>query len=41
MVLRQKLADHCPEVEVIGEADGGADGKSKIEILRPNVVFWI
>ncbi|HRD05932.1 MAG TPA: LytTR family DNA-binding domain-containing protein [Saprospiraceae bacterium] len=39
MVLRQKLADHCPEVEVIGEADGGADGKSKIEILRPNVVF--
>ena len=34
MVLRQKLADHCPEVEVIGEADGGADGKS-IEILRP------
>ncbi|MBK8109515.1 MAG: response regulator transcription factor [Saprospiraceae bacterium] len=39
LVLRQKLADHCPDVVVIGEADGGENGKSMIESLRPDVVF--
>ncbi len=39
LVLRQKLADHCPDVVVIGEAEGGENGKSMIESLRPDVVF--
>ena len=39
LVLRQKLADHCPDVVVIGEADGGENGKSMIGSLRPDVVF--
>lgn len=39
IVLKQKLAAHCPNVTVIGEADGGDSGKAMIEAFRPDVVF--
>ncbi len=39
IVLKQKLAVHCPNVTVIGEADGGESGKAMIETFRPDVVF--
>ncbi len=39
IVLKQKLAVHCPNVSVIGEADGGDSGKAMIETFRPDVVF--
>lgn len=39
IVLKQKLAVHCPNVTVIGEADGGDSGKAMIETFRPDVVF--
>jgi two-component system LytT family response regulator len=39
VVLKQKLTDHCPNVKVVGEADGGSNGKTMIESFRPDVVF--
>jgi two-component system LytT family response regulator len=37
--LREKLARHCPEVEVTGSCDNGADGISMIEHQKPGIVF--
>jgi two-component system LytT family response regulator len=37
--LREKLARHCPEVEVIGSCDNGADGIAMIEEQKPGIVF--
>ncbi len=37
--LREKLARHCPEVEVIGSCDNGADGIKMIEEQKPGIVF--
>jgi two-component system LytT family response regulator len=36
---RNMLQNYCPEVEVVGEASGGAEGKIKIQELKPHVVF--
>lgn len=37
--LREKLARHCPEVEVAGTCDNGADGIRMIEQQKPDMVF--
>jgi len=36
---RSMLQNYCPEIEVIGEASGGMEGKLKIQELKPHVVF--
>ncbi|MBL7901531.1 MAG: response regulator transcription factor [Bacteroidia bacterium] len=36
---RNMLEKYCPEVEIVGEADNGPDGKQKIQELKPHVVF--
>ncbi len=33
------LQNYCPEVEVVGETGSGAEGKIKIQELKPHVVF--
>lgn len=33
------LKNYCPEIEVIGEASSGPEGKVKIQDLKPHVVF--
>lgn len=33
------LANYCPEIEVIGEAGSGIEGKKLIQDLKPQVVF--
>ena len=33
------LKNYCPEIEVIGEAESGPDGKLMIQDLKPQVVF--
>jgi two-component system LytT family response regulator len=33
------LKNYCPEIEVIGEAGSGPEGKVKIQELKPHVVF--
>lgn len=37
--LRQKLLTHCPQVEVIAEAENGEEGIKAIEIHKPDIVF--
>ncbi len=37
--LRRDLTDWCPEVEIIGEADGVISGAKEIRKLKPNLVF--
>lgn len=37
--LRQKLKDYCPKVEVLGEAENGAEGIKLIESVHPKIVF--
>ena len=37
--LKYELTNHCPEVEVIGTANSGADGIQKINELKPDLVF--
>ena len=37
--LIQDLADYCPDVEVVGEADGVISEEKKINTLKPDVVF--
>lgn len=37
--LREKLARHCPEVDVIATADNGGEGIILIEKLKPDIVF--
>jgi two-component system, LytTR family, response regulator len=36
---RNMLEKYCPEIEIIGEADNGPEGKQKIQDLKPHVVF--
>lgn len=33
------LKNYCPEIEVVGEAASGPEGKVKIQDLKPHVVF--
>jgi two-component system LytT family response regulator len=33
------LKNYCPEIEVVGEAGSGPEGKVKIQELKPHVVF--
>src|SRR5688572_9853909 len=37
--LQQKLADYCPQVEVLGEAENGSEGLKLIEMHDPAIVF--
>ncbi|MFT4898717.1 MAG: two-component system LytT family response regulator [Flavobacteriales bacterium] len=37
--LIQDLADYCPDIEVVAEADGVISAAKKINILKPDVVF--
>ena len=36
---KNMLQNYCPEIEVVGEAASGPDGKLKIQELKPHVVF--
>ena len=36
---KSMLLNYCPEIEVIGEAASGPEGKQKIMDLKPHVVF--
>jgi two-component system LytT family response regulator len=36
---KSMLQNYCPEIEVIGEAASGPEGKQKIMDLKPHVVF--
>ena len=38
-LLRLLLQDHCPEVEVVGEADGVNSGQDQVEELDPDILF--
>jgi len=37
--LRIMLEDHCPEVEVVGEAGSAGEARQLVEALRPNALF--
>ena len=37
--LKKDLEDYCPEIEVIGEADGVIQGAKIIKELNPDIVF--
>ncbi|MDI9342474.1 MAG: LytTR family DNA-binding domain-containing protein [Sediminibacterium sp.] len=36
---RSMLTNYCPEIEIVGEAANGPEGKLKIQELKPHVVF--
>lgn len=36
---RNMLTNYCPEVEIVGEAASGPEGKLRIQELKPHVVF--
>jgi len=36
---RNMIQNYCEELEVVGEAENGPDGKKKIQELKPHVVF--
>jgi two-component system LytT family response regulator len=36
---RNMLTNYCPEIEIVGEAASGPEGKVKIQELKPHVVF--
>jgi two-component system LytT family response regulator len=36
---KNMLQNYCPEIEVVGEAASGPEGKQKIQELKPHVVF--
>ena len=36
---RNMIEKYCPELEIVGEAENGPDGKLKIQDLKPHVVF--
>jgi two-component system LytT family response regulator len=36
---RNMIENYCPELEIVGEASNGAEGKIKIQDLKPQVVF--
>ena len=37
--LRADLEDHCPEVDIIGEADGVVSGAKLLRQAKPDIVF--
>jgi len=37
--LTEKLAKHCPQVEIIAKCDNGQDGIKLIDNLKPDIVF--
>lgn len=37
--LRLMLEDHCPEVEVVGQAGSAAEARERIQELQPNALF--
>jgi len=37
--LKADLDDYCPEIEVVGEAEGVVSGAKKIKELNPEIVF--
>ena len=37
--LRQKLANHCPEITIIAECETGEEGIKGIEGKRPDIIF--
>jgi two-component system LytT family response regulator len=37
--LSEKLAKHCPQIEIIARCDNGQDGINVIEGMQPDVVF--
>lgn len=37
--LKADLEDYCPQVEVVGEAEGVVSGAKKIKELNPDIVF--
>ena len=39
IALKQKLADYCPGLQLIGEADSGKEGIQLIGQLHPDIVF--
>jgi two-component system LytT family response regulator len=36
---RNMIQNYCEEIEIVGEADNGPEGKKKIQELKPHVVF--
>jgi len=36
---RNMIENYCAELEIVGEADNGPEGKKKIQELKPHVVF--
>src|SRR5690606_1647404 len=36
---RNMLEKYCSEIEIVGEADNGPEGKLKIQELKPQVIF--
>ena len=39
LALRQDLADYCPEVEIIGEAEGVVSGIKLLQAHKPDIIF--
>lgn len=37
--LRKDLEDYCPEIEILGEADGVVNGAKLIKEMNPDIVF--
>ena len=37
--LKEDLADYCPDIEIIGEADGVVTGAKLLKKINPDVVF--
>jgi len=37
--LKQKLANHCPEITIIGECENGEEGINDIEEKKPDIIF--
>src|SRR5580692_5024418 len=37
--LSEKLARHCPQIQIVARCDSAASGIESIEALRPDVVF--
>ncbi|MEP6713363.1 MAG: response regulator, partial [Ferruginibacter sp.] len=37
--LRQKIANHCPDVVVIADCENGEAGIESIETRKPDIVF--
>ena len=37
--LKQDIADYCPDVEIVGEADGVVSGAKLVKESSPDIVF--